>query len=66
MNPQPRTNDSQDARNERLTNALTAGEYTDAFTDGLCPMHLEGNFLVPDQDYLDAETRRIERRRNGC
>ena len=53
---------SRDARDERLIAAQRTGEYTDQFTGGLCPMRFEHGFLVPDQDYLDAEERR---RTNG-
>ena len=53
-----RTEQEQDARDERLIAAQRTGEFTDAFTGGLCPMHFDGTFLVPDQDYLDAERRR--------
>lgn len=60
-----RTEDDRDTRDELLQRARTAGEYTDAFSGGYCPMMLRYGFLVPDQDYIDAENTRRERRRNG-
>lgn len=58
MNPQARDNESQDARNERWKSAQRTGEFRDEFTGGLTPMKFNGTYLVPDQDYIDAERRR--------
>lgn len=60
-----RTKESQDNRDDRWKKARTDGEYTDMYTGGLCPMRLEHGFLVPDQNYIDAENARRERIRNG-
>lgn len=53
-----RTKDGRDTRDELLQKALTDGEFTDQFTGGLCPMRLKHGFLVPDQEYIDAENAR--------
>lgn len=65
MNPQSRDNESQDARNERWKSAQRMGEFRDEFTGGLTPVLFNGTFLVPDQNYIDAENARRERRKSG-